>query len=455
MATSSGLVYEVTLTIEDDIVSEFDAWLAQHVEEMLELPGFESANVFTIEKDQANKTRRVTHYHLESEDALEDYFSTYATTMRQSGIAHFGDKFSANRRVLRETEIVDGQISAVEFCRNCGTVMSGQYCGHCGQRSRSRLISLWQLINEAVGDLFELDSRLWRTLAPLLTKPGKLTRDYLEGRRVRFMPPFRTYLVLSIIFFVVVLFDPKSDFAVLFDPEAASPAEISVADTSAAQMVADEMREELIGELAADGTIPTELLPNLDQLSDTVEEDESAADAEESSTNCVIETEADEMPAWLGSRLTESRLKVLCERILVDDGKQLANNILDNIPAALIFLMPAIALVLKILYPLSRRFYVEHLLFVVHYHAFFFLFLILMTVFSKLVELLRVPELVVTLAMVAAAFYAPVYLYKAMRRVYVQGHWATTAKFVILNCTYIFGLILIFGVTVLIAVLSI
>ena len=49
-------------------------------------------------------------------------------------------------------------------CLNCGTELRGQYCGHCGQRASSRLISLWELTRDAFGDLLELDSRLWRTL---------------------------------------------------------------------------------------------------------------------------------------------------------------------------------------------------------------------------------------------------------------------------------------------------
>jgi len=110
-------------------------------------------------------------------------------------------------------------------CLNCGAELRGQYCGTCGQRARNRLISLWELLTEAFGDLFELDSRLWRTLIPLLVRPGRLTRDYLEGRRARYMPPFRMYLVLSVVFFVVAFFDPKDDLGLLFEPEAEPTAE--------------------------------------------------------------------------------------------------------------------------------------------------------------------------------------------------------------------------------------
>ena len=88
-------------------------------------------------------------------------------------------------------------------CKNCAVTRTGQYCWNCGQRARSRVITLWELSRDLIGDVFELDSRLWRSLLPLLFRPGQLTEDYLEGRRVRYVPPFRMYLVLGIVFFLL------------------------------------------------------------------------------------------------------------------------------------------------------------------------------------------------------------------------------------------------------------
>ena len=97
------------------------------------------------------------------------------------------------------------------------------------------------------------------------------------------------------------------------------------------------------------------------------------------------------------------------------------------------------AFVLKGLYPLSRRYFVEHLLFFVHFHAFFFLILTLQILFSRLGGLVRIPEPVIVLVLVAASFYIPVYLYKAMRLVYGQGHFLTLTKYFALAITYTIG----------------
>ena len=106
---------------------------------------------------------------------------------------------------------------------------------------------------------------------------------------------------------------------------------------------------------------------------------------------------------------------------------------------ALIVLLPFMALVLKGLYPLSRRYFVEHLLFFVHFHSFFFLILTLQILFGRLGPMVFIPEPVVILVLVAASLYVPVYLYKAIRRVYGQGHLLTAAKYIVLTVTYFFG----------------
>jgi hypothetical protein len=106
------------------------------------------------------------------------------------------------------------------------------------------------------------------------------------------------------------------------------------------------------------------------------------------------------------------------------------------------------AFVLKALYPLSRRYYVEHLLFFVHFHAFMFLILTLQILIGRLNAVLPTPEAIGILVIVAASFYVPVYLFVAMRRVYGQGRLLTALKYIVLTVSYLAG----FTVTMLGAV---
>ncbi|HEY8003893.1 MAG TPA: DUF3667 domain-containing protein [Phenylobacterium sp.] len=85
-------------------------------------------------------------------------------------------------------------------CANCGAELHGPYCHVCGQTADTHKRSILRLVWEAGEALFELDGRLLRTLPDLFFRPGRLARDYLEGRIVRHVPPFRTFLVALVLF---------------------------------------------------------------------------------------------------------------------------------------------------------------------------------------------------------------------------------------------------------------
>jgi hypothetical protein len=443
MPDNVGPVYEVTHLVDRDVVDEFDRWLGQHVEEMLELPGINRASTFTAD-DELGRPRRVTLYYFDSDRDLDEYVEGPAGAMRQQAEERFPDRFEVSRRILYETDVVGGTVETVEHCLNCGTPLGGQYCGQCGQRSRSRLISIWELTREAFGDLLELDSRLWRTLIPLTVRPGQLTRDYLEGRRARFMPPFRTYLVLSIVFFLVAFFDPRESFSILFEPP---PPE--AADASGTAQSADEIRAEVMEDLVESGVLLPEQAADIEGDIDSAVDDDDGINVSISGGGVTTDNRCDDLdlgdsPDWLKARLTPERLTAVCERISADDGRTFLSRLLDNVPAALFILLPLMAFVLKLLYPLSKRYYVEHLLFIIHFHAFVFLILTLQVLFSRLSSVLSVTEAIAAITSIAVSFYVPIYFYKGMRRVYGQGHWATSAKFLVLFVTYMMGLSIIF-----------
>lgn len=449
MPDTAGPIYEVTVSVDREIADEFDGWLALHVEDMLEIPGFLKAETFAIEDDDVARARRVTHYYLASEQALEEYLAGPANAMRQSAIDRFADRFSASRRILRRTKESDEELRPLPSCLNCGASLGGQYCGNCGQRARSRLISLWELVREAFGDLFELDSRVWQTLLPLLTRPGKLTRDYLLGRRARFMPPFRTYLVLSVVFFLVAFFDPRENFNVLFEPTGEGTENIEPAVQSAGGS-----HEDALEDLAEQGiVVDKEAAPGDEEDSSGINFNLSTGERE---VRCEVEElESADVPAWLSSRLTPERLQVMCERATADNGRALFGKLRDNVPAALFFLLPLMALVLKMMYPLSKRYYVEHLLFVVHYHAFVFLMLTLQILFARFATLAGLPDIGIDITLAGASIYIPVYLLRSIQRVYGQGLFVTMLKFTFLLLSYFIGFILMIGFAALFAAFSI
>ena len=430
MTKRSGPIYEVTLFVDRDVVDDCDQWLEEHVRESLRIAGVGDCHLFSIAADDSGRAGRICQYTLESDEALDDYLDNAAADIESALDSRFGDKVEVHARVLRQDDTHDLPADESPDCLNCGTHLRGQYCGHCGQRSRSRLIKLWELISEAFGDLFELDSRLWNTVVPLVIRPGRLTHDYLQGRRARFMPPFRMYLVLSLLFFVVAFFDPREELSLLFEPAA----EAEVAAETEPEAEAETEAEDEGGIVVAFN----------DNEGSEIDED------------CDIEaSDLEGLPDFFARRLTPERIQRVCEHIIADEGKSLTEKVVDNIPAALIVLLPLMALVLKAIYPLSRRYYVEHLLFFVHLHAFFFLLFTLQILFNRLAALLSVSELAITLVLVATSIYVPIYLFVAMRRVYGQGRIVTFLKFIVLTLAYFTGFSLIMTTTLALAAFSI
>lgn len=96
-------------------------------------------------------------------------------------------------------------------CPNCGSEAVGEYCSACGQSQRSMDRSAWHLLRESLEDLLSVEGRAFRTLRPLLLRPGALTADYLAGRRAHYTPPFRLYLVASAAFFLGFLLTRSID----------------------------------------------------------------------------------------------------------------------------------------------------------------------------------------------------------------------------------------------------
>ena len=89
-------------------------------------------------------------------------------------------------------------------CRNCQTESDGAYCPTCGQRNIDLERPIWRLIGEVVKETFEIDGRAALTVKTLFRHPGMLTNEFLAGRRRRYTPALRLYLVISISFFIII-----------------------------------------------------------------------------------------------------------------------------------------------------------------------------------------------------------------------------------------------------------
>ncbi|MGI9323956.1 MAG: DUF3667 domain-containing protein [Pseudomonadales bacterium] len=88
-------------------------------------------------------------------------------------------------------------------CKNCETPLEARYCPQCGQKDIELERPLFELIAEALREVFDLDGRVARTLWTLTRHPGVLTTEFLAGRRRLYSSPLRLYIVVSVLFFVL------------------------------------------------------------------------------------------------------------------------------------------------------------------------------------------------------------------------------------------------------------
>ncbi|MAF83293.1 MAG: DUF3667 domain-containing protein [Gammaproteobacteria bacterium] len=266
---------------------------------------------------------------------------------------------------------------ADEYCKNCGATLSGLFCASCGQRVKTPIVSLGEFFSDALGD-----------------------SEYFAGRRGHYLPPFRIYLILSFLFFIITsIFGMSLDITV------------------------------------------DESLPGKEQTSGI-----ESVDSDEADNFSCQDIRLDGIGFLNGSDL-EARVHEACEKIIQDSGDSMSSALVDNFPMMMFFFIPLVALLMKFLYLLSRRKYVEHLLFLFHYHAYIFLILsviVIMGLFSRLL-----PSLDWLTSSIAGLciFYFPVYLLIAIKRVYGQSWLMTNIKYLLLLLGYAVTLFISFAGT--------
>jgi hypothetical protein len=266
------------------------------------------------------------------------------------------------------------QQAAGQACRNCGATATGTYCPNCGQETSLALPTVRSMLREAAGRYVALDGRMWRTLFPLLFRPGFLTREYFAGRRRRYIRPARLFLVLSIAIFALLRFTGDPVIISKEDLLRAAPADIAREVEEARRENASSMGPDLDLQLSpGPGSWLEPLQQRIDQF----------------------------------NRLSRR-----------ERGEQIFAGMLRYGPYAAFVLLPLFALLLKTLYlgrarryPLRPRRYAAHLVFGAHSHSF---------VFLTAIPLLLLPSGVVRTALVV---WVMAYLLWSMKMVY-GGRWS-------------------------------
>ena len=143
--------------------------------------------------------------------------------------------------------------------------------------------------------------------------------------------------------------------------------------------------------------------------------------------------------AWL-----QPRLVITCKRIRADGGRAFEQSIVHNLGRGMFLFLPLLAALMKLLYWRPRRFYLEHLLLLIHNHAFVFLLLSIYMLATHWVSSAGWNSFFSLLLFA----YLTRYLYRSMQAVYAQSGWLTFPKFFVLGFAYVVcGLIMLVAVT--------
>ncbi len=348
-------------------------------------------------------------------------------------------------------------------CQNCQTMLQGGYCHVCGQHAHNPLRSFRHAVEDVFESFWHVDGRIFRTLRDLLV-PGKITQEYLAGHRVRYIPPLRLYVILSLITFFVAHFVTaglKGGLDVVTNVDSPFAAQTRVEEVIRAR---DEKLAALDRSLAqARGTGQGAAAAAIGGARETLEKQAQtrideingkapAGDTETASAGGgILQIKMDPAPSASATsnqspapvdkpETTEDKLARTAEenaRLFAKDKRALAERILTHTPGILLVLLPVFALVLRIVYPLRPMGYLEQLVVALYSHA--FLLLVALTWMSMLLlDRAMGSSLLGAIAVTVFPLMVPVYLLLSQKRIYGDGWWMTLLRFAIIAMLYFF-----------------
>lgn len=345
-------------------------------------------------------------------------------------------------------------------CLNCGAELQGKYCHLCRQENLQIKESFGHMITHAVSDYFHFDHQFFHTLKPLLFQPGKLTNEYMAGRRVQYLHPVKMYIFISLVYFVF-----------LFSSKDREPIEIS-GDKPGNKKEIQAKRKEEIEKLtrsihennALTKQQKQQALVAVNQFTTKKRKDGRIDTIYNGFDEFSLEATNDTSYAQYldkQKKLPENKRDGFLERYYnkkaiswnqrggTTSKEMISEAIKHNAPKLMFFLLPMFALLLKITFYKNKKFYVEHLIFSFHLHCFLFLFL-------TLIMLLKIPmpdswttanAVLDILSFFAIAYY----VYRSLKVVYMRSRFRTITKMIGLSFSYL----TVFGISfVLLVIIS-
>ena len=284
-------------------------------------------------------------------------------------------------------------------CLNCGAEVKGSYCQDCGQPNREPVLKIVDLLGDFVHMFTHFDGKFFSTTKLLFTRPGYLSRAYLEGKRSKYLPPVQMYVFTSAIFFYIFY---------AFFIKAPEPA----------PKLGTEVRE-----------VPKPLeLEFLSSQKDSIYLS-SFADAND------YQHYQDSLPAAKRHGFWEQVFNKRMIKIRNDFNRDqeatftaFIDRFIHSFPKLLIISLPFMALILQILYYKRKHLtFVAHTVFVIHFYVFGFLASMLNMILKSIGDMKGLGFVHwIAMAVLVWLFY---YGYRAMKNFYGGGRWITVLRY--------------------------
>src|SRR5437667_5713243 len=338
---------------------------------------------------------------------------------------------------------------ALTHCENCGAELQGHWCPQCGQPAIEYRRSFRHVVADLLNEFLNWDSKFFTTIALLILKPWRLTNEFLAGKRVRYVNPLRLYLLASILFFFAVNYGAKD---LRLQPGKLSPkdrAELE-ADLKKGDLppAAREQLEALLLESPSPSSSsqttspsPATNVPSPSPASETDKQKQEYGKIGERPIVVFDETKSTTpFERWIEARAKDK---------MGEHGTKMGlfiATLFSNLPYMMLCCVPLFAFVLKVLYVRRHTFYIDHLIYALHIHTFFYIGIMLIVLAT--IGLNRaVPGAIAgwCIALLWIAFGMQIFL--SIRRVYRQGWFISTLKFFTGGFIYLMVLFLALAAT--------
>ncbi len=307
-------------------------------------------------------------------------------------------------------------------CGNCQTIFAGNYCPECGQSKKEFDRPFSFVFYDFMGNFIAFDYRFYKTFVYLISKPGFLTKEFFEGRRVRYSPPFRTFIFLSFILFLFIQYYSNQGLSKVLSTDVGDGT-VQLNDINS-QIAVDSLIK----------VLPAELDSALNEKGvDVGYKYDFAMLRDSSNLQSALLQLSEELEKKLKNSTDPKEKRRYQTYIQLCRSPELAlSRILKYISWAFFLLLPIFALVLKLFYIRRKQNYVRHLIFSIHLHSFWFLVLIFIFLFYYLFP--TVNESIAFMLILGCG----AYFFIALKKVYQQRFSKTLFKFIGISFVYYF-----------------